>query len=77
MSTVQTKLNGEAKHFGRGRPTKYDPKFVKAAKKLAELGATDADLATAFDTSIETIRRWSVRCCVMRAAAVLSIDEAR
>ena len=59
-----TKLNGaklnrsaEAKHFGRGRPTKYNADYVKFAKSLARLGATDEDLASAFDISVMTIRR--------------------
>jgi hypothetical protein len=50
----------EPKHFGRGRPTKYDHKYVKFAKTLAELGATDENLADAFDVGVETIRRWGI-----------------
>lgn len=41
-----------------GRPSKYDPRFARAARKLCELGATDADLAKAFSTTTTTIRNW-------------------
>jgi hypothetical protein len=40
--------------------TKYDPKFVKAAKILARLAATDEQLAAAFDVHVDTIRQWSI-----------------
>jgi len=48
----------EPKHFGRGRPTKYKPEYVQFAKRMAKLGATDADLADAFQVRISTIRLW-------------------
>ena len=48
----------EPKHFGRGRPTKYKPEYVQFAKSLAKLGATDANLADAFQVRISTIRLW-------------------
>jgi hypothetical protein len=48
----------EPKHFGRGRPTKYKSEYVKVAKSLARLGATDANLADAFQVRISTIRLW-------------------
>jgi hypothetical protein len=41
-----------------GRPTKYDPKFVKVAEKLAAFGATDAEMAAAFDVDVRTLYRW-------------------
>jgi hypothetical protein len=60
-----TKSNGanksaEAKHFGRGRPTKYNADYVRFAKSLAKLGATDEDLASAFDINVATVRRWAI-----------------
>jgi hypothetical protein len=48
----------EPKHFGRGRPTKYKPEYVQFAKRMAKLGATDADLADMFQVRISTIRLW-------------------
>lgn len=47
------------KHAG-GRPKTYKPDFAKQAKKLCELGATDADLAEFFGVTTVTIWRW--RC---------------
>lgn len=41
-----------------GRPSSYDPKYALAAKKLCELGATDADLAAAFGVTTPTIWAW-------------------
>jgi len=38
--------------------TEYLPQFATAAEKLCKLGATDLDLAEAFDVSDRTIRRW-------------------
>ena len=57
---VSSNKSNEAKHFGRGRPTKYNADYVRFAKSLAKLGATDEDLASAFDISVMTIRRWSI-----------------
>jgi len=44
--------------LGRGRPTKYQDGFAIIAKRLCELGATDADLADEFGVSTVTIWRW-------------------
>lgn len=41
-----------------GRPSKYKAAFVKQAKKLAELGATDRDAAEFFEVSEATLNRW-------------------
>ena len=43
-----------------GRPTSYDPKFVPIARKMCSMGATDSELADAFNVSIDSIRRWQV-----------------
>lgn len=42
----------------RGRPTKYDPKFDVIAYKLCLLGATDKDMAEAFNVCEDTINEW-------------------
>jgi hypothetical protein len=44
-----------------GRPTAYDPKFVPIARKMCAMGATDYDLAQAFDVTTVTIWNWSTR----------------
>lgn len=42
-----------------GRPPKYDPAFHPAwAERMAKLGATDKDLADAFDVTEMTINTW-------------------
>jgi hypothetical protein len=48
-------VNGNGKV---GRPTKYQPEFVKQAEKLCKLGATDAELADFFGVGISTLYRW-------------------
>lgn len=45
---------------GVGRPTDYRPEYDAQARKLCELGATDADLAEAFGVSERAINRWRV-----------------
>lgn len=42
----------------RGRPSKYQPSFVVQAKKLAELGATDREVADFFEVDERTLNRW-------------------
>ena len=43
-----------------GRPTKYKHEFAKIAKKMCELGATDPQLAEAFEVTTSTIALWKV-----------------
>lgn len=43
-----------------GRPSKYRPEFAQQAKKLCELGATDAQLADFFEVSVSTINLWKI-----------------
>lgn len=40
------------------RPTKYDPKFAKQVKHLAQLGATDQEVADFLDVEVRTVYRW-------------------
>ncbi len=42
------------------RPTKYKEEYAEQAKKLCELGATDAQLADFFEVDEVTINRWKV-----------------
>ena len=44
-----------------GRPSSYKPEFAKMARHLCKLGATDADLAVAFEVSIPTIDTWKAK----------------
>lgn len=41
-----------------GRPSKFKPEFVEQARKLAELGATDREVADFFDVDERTLNRW-------------------
>jgi hypothetical protein len=41
-----------------GRPTKFKREFAEQASKLAELGATDQELADFFEVEVRTLYRW-------------------
>jgi hypothetical protein len=41
-----------------GRPTSYKPEYVKQAKKLADLGATDVQIADFLEVNVATLYRW-------------------
>lgn len=41
-----------------GRPSAYKDDYAKQAKKLAELGATDKEVADFFDVDVRTVHRW-------------------
>ena len=41
-----------------GRPSLYDPDYARQAKKLAELGATDQEIADFFEVDVRTVYRW-------------------
>ena len=45
---------------GPGRPSKYERRFCKQAKKLCALGATNRQLADFFEVQISTINLWLV-----------------
>lgn len=47
----------KAKHPG-GRPTDYKPEYAAIARKMTSMGATDGDLAEAFEVTTVTIWRW-------------------
>ena len=42
----------------RGRPSAYKPAFAKQAHKLANLGATDQEIADFFEVEVRTVYRW-------------------
>jgi hypothetical protein len=41
-----------------GRPTEYRAEYVEQAKEMCLTGATNLDLAHAFDVSLQTLRNW-------------------
>ncbi len=41
-----------------GRPTTYDEDYPRQAAKLAQLGATDQEIADFFEVDVRTIYRW-------------------
>jgi hypothetical protein len=43
---------------GRGGPDKYRPEHIPIARKMAQLGAIDEDLAEAFGVNLSTILNW-------------------
>lgn len=45
---------------GRGRPTDYKPEYAEQARKLAQLGATDIEMADFFGVALSTINRWKI-----------------
>lgn len=42
----------------RGRPSSYNPAFVRQAQQLCRLGATDQEIADFFEVHVSTIYRW-------------------
>jgi hypothetical protein len=44
-----------------GRPSSFRPELAKMARHLCKLGATDADLAAAFEVSVVTIGTWKAK----------------
>lgn len=57
MTTSAKKLRASRKGVG-GRPTKFQPEFVAQARKLADLGATDREVAEFFEVDERTLHRW-------------------
>ena len=61
-----------------GRPTSYKEDFAQQAKKIAELGATDQEIADFFEVDVRTIYRWkhdhSEFCQALKVGKVIA-DE--
>lgn len=49
-----------AGNSGGGRPSSYKPEYAEMARKIALLGATDAEMAEVFDVSEVTINAWKL-----------------
>jgi hypothetical protein len=67
---------------GPGQPTLYQDDYCAVAKKLCELGATDADIAEAFGVARSTIFNWrgehpefNAACKVGKEAADDRVEE--
>lgn len=52
-------MNEETKHPG-GAPTKFKSEYCEQVRKLALLGATDAEIAEFFDVCEATINNWKI-----------------
>jgi hypothetical protein len=61
---------------GGGRPTQFKLEYVRLAKSMCALGATDAELAEAFEVSITTINTWKARHKEFSAALKMGKSEA-
>lgn len=60
------------------RPSSYKPDFAKQAAKLAQLGATDQEMADFFEVDVRTVHRWKhdhAKFCHSLKAGKESADE--
>lgn len=69
-------IGEEMKRKRAGAPTSYRPEYAKQAVHLSKLGATDYDLARAFDVAISSITLWKTKHPEFSAALKLGKDEA-
>jgi len=62
-----------------GAPTLYRPQYDELARKMALLGATDDEMAQAFDITVETLNNWKRRresfAASIRAGKVMADSE--
>lgn len=65
----------DLRNYG-GRPTSWDERNVTIAEQLAALGATDLEIAQAFEVSIRTIHRWKLEYPAFREALMLGKEAA-
>lgn len=61
---------------GKGRPARWDYRNIAVAKTLSQLGATDLEVAQAFDVNIRTIHRWKLNHSEFREALEVGKDLA-
>lgn len=54
-------IGGEETKRGRGNPGKWKPEYVEQARKLAEAGFTDKQMADWFEISTVTFYAWTAR----------------
>jgi hypothetical protein len=60
MNTELQPESADNEKRGRGRPTTYKPEYAQVARVMCSMGATDYELAKAFNVSTDTINYWSV-----------------
>lgn len=60
----------------RGRPTAYKDAYADEAKKIARLGATDAEIADFFGVDVRTVYRWKNAYPEFSQALKVGKDEA-
>ncbi len=65
----------DPRNYG-GRPTVWEDRNITIAQSLASLGATDLEIAQAFEVSIRTIHRWKLEYPEFREALELGKDAA-
>ncbi|MGV1752810.1 hypothetical protein [Agrobacterium sp. CG674] len=65
----------DPRNYG-GRPTSWDERNIAIAKQLAGLGATDLEIAQAFEVSIRSIHRWKLEYPEFREALEMGKDVA-
>lgn len=44
--------------FGGGAPSKYQPEYVDQARRLAQIGATNPEMAAFFEVAVSTFHLW-------------------
>lgn len=59
-----------------GRPSKYDPAFCEMAHRLAVQGATDIEIADAFEVHVATLYRWKAEHPELRDAMAFGKEAA-
>jgi transposase-like protein len=59
-----------------GRPSNYDPNYVSEVLKMAERGATDVEIADAFDVTVRTLYRWKAEHEDFKQALKIAKDVA-
>ncbi|AAL49584.1 unknown [Sinorhizobium phage PBC5] len=65
----------DPRNYG-GRPTSWDDRNITIANTLATLGATDLEIAQAFEVSIRTIHRWKLEYPEFREALEIGKEAA-
>lgn len=60
----------------QGRPTSFREEYVEQARKLAELGHTDAEMAKFFGIGYETFRNWRSRWPQLSKALIVGKEVA-
>lgn len=59
-----------------GRPTKYDPSYVRWAERFARRGFTQAEIAELLEVDVSTLERWLVAYPEFRGALKVGASAA-